>query len=233
MKRKLSAVIFTFVMAAACMTGCLEDKKSSSTESETTTASESVTEAVTDESGEEISESMELMRVKFKDIPEAESGPVIKISDTSAKPGEIAKVTVSVTGAENKWNMCGIHITYPDVLQCQIENEEDLTAKYELGEATKRNAGFVAMDWQRNLAPELVRDKKRSVFFTTMFQDNNGMDGDIVSFFFKIPDDAQPGTVYDLGYYYMDSDMFRNLENDMSLEKYAFEHLEGGSITVR
>ena len=89
------------------------------------------------------------------------------------------------------------------------------------------------MDWQRNLAPELVRDKKRSVFFTTMFQDNNGKDGDIASFFFKIPDDAQPGTVYDLGYYYMDSDMFRNLENDMSLEKYAFEHLEGGSITVR
>jgi len=215
------------------MTGCLEDKKSSSAESETTTASEAVTEVFTDESGEEISESMELMRVKFKDIPEAESGPVIKISDTSAKPGEIAKVTVSVTGAENKWNMCGIHITYPDVLQCQIENEEDLTAKYELGEATKRSAGFVAMDWQRNLAPELVRDKNRSVFFTTMFQDNNGMDGDIVSFFFKIPDDAQPGTVYDLGYYYMDSDMFRNLENDMSLEKYAFEHLEGGSITVR
>ena len=47
MKHKLSAVIFTFVMAAACMTGCLEDKKNSSAETETTTAAETVTEAVT------------------------------------------------------------------------------------------------------------------------------------------------------------------------------------------
>lgn len=237
MKHKLSAVIFTFVMAAACMTGCLEDKKSSSTESETTTAAETVTEAVTDESGSEISESMELMRIIFKDIPEAESGPVIKISDTSAKPGEIAKVTVSVTGVENKLNMCGIHITYPDVLQCQIEDEEDLTVEYEIGEAAKKNAGFFAMDWQRNLAPELIRDHKGSVFFTMMFQDNNVKDGDIASFFFKIPDDAQPGTVYELGYYFKydetSQDMFRSFEKDMSFEKYAFEHLEGGSITVR
>ena len=111
MKHKLSAVIFTFVMAAACMTGCLEDKKNSSAESETTTAAEAVTEAVTDESGEEISESMELMRVKFKDIPEAESGPVIKISDTTAKPGEIAKVTVSVTGLPDDANGKELYFT--------------------------------------------------------------------------------------------------------------------------
>ena len=155
------------------------------------------------------------------------SGPAIE------KPGEMAEVTVSITGAEKKWNMCGIHITYPEVLKCKLADEEELMADFEPGEAIKANAGFIAMDWQKNLAPELERDHKRSVFFTTMFTDNGGKDGNIVTFFFKIPDDAQPGTVYDLGYYYMDTDMFRNQENDMSFEKYAFEHLEGGSITVR
>lgn len=234
MKHKISALLAAAAMAAFCMTGCLEaDKKENTgnTEPETTAARE--VEPVTDEDGSEMSESMELMRIKFKDVPEAESGPLIKMSKTDAKPGEIAKVTVSVTGADKKWNMCGIHITYPDVLQCQIEDEEELTVEYELGAATKKNAGFVAMDWQRNLAPELTREHKRSVFFTTMFQENNGQDGDIATFFFKVPDDAQPGTVYELGYYYMDSDMFRDLDANMSFEKYAFEHLEGGSITVR
>ncbi|MCR4795865.1 MULTISPECIES: cohesin domain-containing protein [Ruminococcus] len=233
MKHKIGAVLAALAMTA-CLTGCLEpDKKESADKTQTDTTAAQNVEPVTDENGAEMTESMELMRIKFKDIPEASSGPLIKLSKTEAKPGEIAKVTVSVTGADKKWNMCGIHITYPDVLQCQIENEEDLTVEYELGEATKRNAGFVAMDWERNLAPELEREHKRSVFFTTMFKDNEGQDGDIATFFFKVPDDAQPGTVYDLGYYYMDSDMFRDLEANMSFEKYAFEHLEGGSITVR
>lgn len=229
MKLKISAVIMTLIMSAACMTGCLEESSSSSATNTDVNA-----EASTDNgSDDEMTESMELMRVKFKDIPEAESGPVIKISDTSVKPGEIAEVTVSVTGADLKWNMCGIHITYPEVLECQLLDEEQLIAKYKLGTATEFNSGFVAMDWQYNLADELVRAHNRSLFITTMFQDNNGQDGDIATFFFKVPDDAAPGTVYDLGYYYMDSDMFRNLENDMSFEKYAFEHLQGGSITVR
>jgi len=232
MKHKFSAVLMALAMTSVCMTGCLDsDKKNGkNAEAETTTAA---AEPVTDENGKEMTESMELMHVKFKDIPEIDNGPLIKLSKTDAKPGEIAKVTVSVTGADKKWSMCGIHITYPDVLECQIEDEEDLTVEYELGKATQHNSGFVAMDWQRNLADELIRNHQRSVFFTTMFQDNNGQDGDIATFFFKVPDDAQPGTVYDLGYYYMDSDMFRDLDANMSFEKYAFEHLEGGSITVR
>ena len=49
----------------------------------------------------------------------------------------------------------------------------------------------------------------------------------------KVPDDAQPGTVYKLGFYYKDSDMFRNAENDLPFEKYAFEHFQNGSITIR
>ena len=237
MKHKFSAVLMALAMTSVCMTGCLDsDKKNGkNAEAETTTAA---AEPVTDENGEEMSESMELMHIVFMDIPEAESGPLIKLSKTDAKPGEIAKVTVSVTGADKKWSMCGIHITYPDVLECQIEDEEQLYAEYEIGDAARKNAAFIAMDWQKNLPEELIREHKRSVFFTTMFQDKvTGSDGDIATFFFKVPNDAQPGTVYNLGYYfnYTDAakDMFRDIDSDSSFEKYAFEHLEGGSITVR
>lgn len=232
MKRKLLSLIAVMAASAAVFTGCLDSGKSSSagtTASEETTASE----PFTNDEGEELSESMELMYVKFRDVPALESGPVIKISDTTAKPGEIAEVTVSLTGADNQWNMCGIHITYPDVLECQLSNAEELYALYEPGDAVRNNAGFVAMDWEDNLAPEMVREHNKSLFFTTMFMDTKGHDGDIATFYFKVPDDAQPGTVYKLSYYYMDSDMFRDEQSDMSFEKYAFEHLQDGSITIR
>ena len=231
MKLKLSAIVAAALITAVCTTSCRgsDNKKEDAV---TTTAPVSV-ETITDESGEEMSESMELMHIKFHDIPDAESGPVIKMSNTEAKPGEIADVTVSVTGADQKWSMCGIHITYPDVLECQLMDQEELTVKYKLGKATELNSGFVAMDWQKNLPDELVRNKQRSVFFTTLFSENSGQDGDIATFYFKVPTDAQPGTVYPLSYFYMESDLFRNFENDMSFEKYAFEHLENGSITVR
>ena len=232
MKRKLLSLIAVMAAAAACFTGCLDSGNSSSgasTASEETTAAE----PFTNDEGEELSESMELMYVKFRDVPALESGPVLKLSDTTAKPGDIAEVTVSVTGAADQWSMCGIHITYPDVLECQLDDPVELYAKYEPGEAVKKNAGFVAMDWEDNLAPEMIREHNKSLFFTTMFMDDKGGDGDIATFYFKVPDDAQPGTVYKLSYYYMDSDMFRNSETDMSFEKYAFEHLQDGSITIR
>lgn len=232
MKLKLAALAAAMLMAGGCAAGCRDSNKVKKNETQSTTAADT-SEPVTNENGEEMSESMELMRIKFQDVPAAESGPVIKISDTEAKPGEIAEVTVSVTGADQKWNMCGIHITYPDVLECQLLDQDDLTAKYKLGKATELNSGFIAMDWQKNLADELIRKKQRSVFFTTLFTENGGQDGDIATFFFKVPNDAQPGTVYPLSYFYMESDLFRNYENDMSFEKYAFEHLENGSITVR
>ncbi|MCR5600511.1 MAG: hypothetical protein K6G33_07215 [Ruminococcus sp.] len=231
MKRKFAAAVAAMLIAAVGTTGCLDSGKVKKSEPQPTTAAS--VEPVTNEDGDEISESMELMRIKFQDVPDIDDGPVIKISDTEAKPGGTAEVTVSVTGADKKWNMCGIHITYPDVLECRLLDEDELTADYELGDASAKNSGFVAMDWQKNLADELVRQKKRSLFFTTLFKENEGRDGDIATFFFKVPDDAQPGTVYKLGYFYMESDMFRNYENDMSFEKYAFEHLKNGSITVR
>jgi hypothetical protein len=231
MKRNILAALLAAALAAGTA-GCLEKKEPVVQNSGNTTSSAS---ADGNAEGTTMTESMELMRLKYADVPEASSGPVIKISDTSAKPGEMAEVTVSVNGANENWMMCGIHITYPDVLKCKLENEDgtDFSVDYEAGPAIKKSAGFVAMDWELNLPEEMVRNKTRSLFFTTVFKENDGRDGDIATFYFKVPEDAKPGTVYDLGYYFMDSDMFRNAENDQSFEKYAFEHLQGGSITVK
>ncbi|MBR5682072.1 MAG: hypothetical protein IKW96_02150 [Ruminococcus sp.] len=244
MKRKIMAALLS-VLVAASLTGCLSDGSSKPEEKEKTTVgtvpksdektdnSQNGGNNAASGSNGEITESMELMRLKFADVPEIESGPELKIADVTAKPGDIAAVTVSVKGTGDNWNNCGIHITYPEVLKCQLENEETRDVKYEPGPAIKKNAGFVAMEWQDNLDEELIRNHERSLFFTAIFWDSAGTDGDIATFYFKVPDDAKPGTVYDLGYFFMDSDMFRNVSDDISYEKYTFEHLQGGSITVR
>ena len=226
MKRSFAAAAAALLAAALCLTGCSNKIGSS-------VVSSSEAEISSDTPTAAESESMALMRKKYADVKDAQSGPVIKISDTEASPGEIAEVTVTVSNAEGNWNMCGIHITYPDLLECQLANEEKLLAKYHLGPAAEESSGFVAMDWRYNLDEELIAKKQRSLFFTTMFTDGSGLDGDIATFYFKVPDNAVPGAVYQLGYYYMESDMFRNPSNDASLEKYAFEHLVGGSITVK
>ena len=230
MKLKIAAAALILSLSLSWTAGCSDSKTGKVSVSGSSAA---VSESSGQGSNGSSSDSMELMRKKYADVPDIDGGPFIKISDTTASAGEIAEVTVSVQGAANKWNMCGIHITYPDVLECQLKNEEDLTAKYKLGDACELNMGFVAMDWRRNLADELVSKHLRSVFFTTMFKDNDGLDGDIATFFFRVPDNAQPGAVYKIGFYYMESDMFRNFENDMSFEKFAFEHLTEGSITIK
>lgn len=242
MKHKFSVVVLAAAMTAAGLTGCLE-KKTPNTSTKTTAATSAAqgsvdpVDNILDVDGEFVSESLELVKLKYADIPDAASGPELKISETEAKPGDIAKVTVSVTGAQDKWSMCGIHVAYPDILECQLDdkhdNSQNLNAQYEVGNAAAGNAGFVSMVCQPHFSEELDREKMNAVFFTTMFSDSNGGDGDIATFFFKIPDDAQAGTVYDLGFFYMESDMFRDLSGDLSFEKYAFTHMNGGKITVR
>ena len=235
MKHKFTAAVMAAAMTAAGLTGCMEKKQPASSKKSTGTAA--VTESSADNNsmpnGEFVSESMELIKLKYEDVPDLASGPELKVSDTDAKPGEIAKVTVSIKGAKDKWSMCGIHVTYPDVLECQLDGTEGYNAKYEPGNAVAGNSGFVAMDWRENLDEELVRAHQQSFFFTTMFMDSYGGDGDIATFFLKVPDDAQPGTVYNIGFYYKDSDMLRDLEGDLAFEKYAFMHMTGGTITVR
>ena len=169
----------------------------------------------------------------FKDVPDfADEGAQIYLSDTKAKAGELAEVTLSVKNAEKEWNMCGIHIVYPEVLKPELTNTDERAVKYKAGDAIEAATGTVCMEWQSGL-PQILTDKKQGcIFFTTMFSGNQGLDGDMATFYFKVPDNAQSGAVYNIGYYYMNTDLFVNEQNIPSYQKYAFTHMQGGTITV-
>ena len=172
----------------------------------------------------------------FKDVKDAESGPLLTISNTTAKAGGIAEVTLSVSNADKQWRMCGIHIVYPDVLKCILADAENREPDYDTGDALKSMQASVAREWQSNLPDDLSSNRMGAVFFTALCAETGGKDGDIVTFRFKVPDEAKSGTVYNIDYYYSSNDktkdMFSNENNDPEFEKYAFSHCIGGTITV-
>ena len=179
-------------------------------------------------------DSQKAMDENFKDVPDADEGPLISVGNTVAKAGEIAEVKVYVEGADLNWSNCGIHLTYPDVLECVYRENDNMFLKYKAGVASEFNTGIVAMEWKKESTPpaELTAKGFGTMFFTVMFSGNNGQDGEIITLYLKVPEDAESGTVYPVGFYYLGTDMFSNLDNDSSLEKYAFEHMKSGTITV-
>lgn len=173
------------------------------------------------------------------EVPEAEpvsaaaDGPRLYIKDTTAAAGEIAEVTMAVENAEMKWNMCGIHVTYDNRLELQIVDEEEGRIRYKKGDASEYVTGSVGLIWREEGLPDEVKsDGKGCLFYTEVFEGDYGLDGDIVTFYFKVPDDAVSGTVYDIGFYYMDTDAFSNAEKDRATELYVFENWKGGTVTV-
>lgn len=182
----------------------------------------------------QLPDSKKAMEENFKDVPDADEGPLISVGNTTAKAGEVAEVKVYVEGADLNWSNCGIHLTYPDVLKCVYRDNDDMYLKYKIGEASEFNTGIIGMEWKKENNPpeELTSKGLGTMFFTVMFSGNNGQDGEIVTLYLKVPEDAKSGTVYPVGFYYLGTDMFRNIENDSSLEKYAFEHMKSGTITV-
>lgn len=219
---KLKKLIAAF-MAAAVLTSFTacgkknENESSSSSESsqsERTFPADEVTEPATEP------------------ISAAADGPRLYIKDTTAKAGEYAEVTLAVENANMNWSMCGLHITYSDVLEPLLFEGEEKLMDYTLGDASKRNNGSIAMKWASGVPQELKDKNMGSFFFTEMFSENHGLDGDIATFYLKVPDDAESGTVYDIGFYYMDSDLFINKEEDLSLQMYAFENWKPGTVTV-
>ncbi len=172
----------------------------------------------------------------YGSVPDPADGPLLTISNTTAKPGGIAQVTISVSNAERKWTMCGLHVSFPNVLDCVLADEASRSLQFDPGDALTAATGMVGKEWQEALPKDLVDNKRGALFFTAMFSGNNGLDGDIATFYFVVPKDAVPGTVYDLNYFYFSSDAvsdtFSNAEQDRSFEKYAFTHWQGGTITV-
>lgn len=231
MKFRLIALAVILCMSAV---SCSSNEGNSYSSPETSKESISVNIEDSQDEVMAIKDSEEAFKEKYKDVESAEKGPLISVGNSTAKAGEIAEVTVSVKGAERNWNMCGIHLTYPEELECVYQFEDDRNLEYEKGEASEKSTGIVAMEWKKeNLPPEeLTKQHLGSMFFTVMFNGNEGLDGDIITLYLKIPEDAESGTVYPVGFYFKDTDMFRNMAKDLSLEKYAFENMQAGSITV-
>lgn len=219
LKKLISALLAVGVFIS--LTACGDKKNDSSTpdtsESQRTFPNEVVT-----------------AQPKATEVVAADDGPRVYIGNTTAKAGEYAEVTLYVENAEQNWSFCGIHITYPDVLEPKMLEfgDDESLVDYSRGEASKYSSGATAMLWTKNMPEELTSNNLGCFFFAEMFSDNYGLDGDIATFQLKIPDDAESGTVYPIGFYYMDTDAFQNMDGDLSLQKYTFENLKEGSITV-
>lgn len=222
--KKAAALAAAAVLSAAVLPGCSSNNKSSmsaSTDSSSSQVQPDLIDPNTDPTAG-----------RLDGVEAAADGPKLTVSNTTAKAGETASVTISVKDADLKWNACGLHITYPNVLQIEMFDEEARYPRNKKGDAVDYATGTVAMVWKDNLPEELVKNELLSVFFTAIFDGNNGLDGDIVTYFFDIPEDAESGTVYPIDFYFLETDMFTNAEDDVSFEKYAFTNWVGGSITV-
>ena len=224
MKNDLMRMTAAAVLAAAVLSGCSTTKKptmsaTSPAASDTAVSADLPVEA-------------QPTKGKYDGVEEAADGAHLTISSTTVKPGETAEVTLSVSGVDKAWNMCGLHIVYPDVLECQMFNEEERLVEVRKGSAVDYATGSIAMLWRDNLTEDMIANKQKSIFFTAVLDQNHGLDGDICTYFLKVPEDAAPGTVYNIDYYYCDTDIFSNYERDPAFEKYAFDHWQGGTITV-
>lgn len=215
MKHRSAAIVLAAVMALT-MTACGSKKSDDSTVDmetyKTPTQAETTKAPVTPVSAEE--------------------GALLSIKDTTVKPGGVAEVTVHVENADLKWNMCGLHVAYPTALKPQISDAETRAMKKTVGDAAKYNMGFVSLAWFDNLPKELT-DRNYGAFFLTAIMDgNNGEDGDIATFYFDVPEDAAPGTVYDIEFFYQEGDLFSNASRDPGYDQFAFDNWKGGKITV-
>ncbi|MDE5584407.1 MAG: hypothetical protein K2J08_11980 [Ruminococcus sp.] len=226
-------ILAVSVLLSFSLLACGDKKNQDSYESPETSGKSSVGKSIETEDENKLKKSGEVLKEKYRDVPSAETGPVISISDTAVSAGGTAEVTVSVKGADMAWNMCGIHVTFPDELKCVRLKDDKQDVKCKKGEAVDMCDGFIALEWIDNKPDELINNHLGSLFFTAMFEGDSGQDGEIATFYFDVPEDAESGTVYPIGYYFMQSDMFRNLAGDASFEKYAFENWQTGSITVK
>ena len=99
-----------------------------------------------------------------------------------------------------------------------MDNAEIYVADaYEKGGAIADMTASVAVIWNKDLLAEIEKDNKFSVFFAAAGDGNVGKDGDIAAFSFKIPDDAEVGTVYETGFFYRDGDAFANADASVGL----------------
>ncbi len=214
--KKTAALAAALLLSFTAFTGCKNDEDSKSYSSDKKSNTEQQVS---------IAESPD-------EIPDSGALPVISISSTEGRPGETVTVAVSLSGAEEKWSVCGIHFSYPQELKCITKPEDETKPEFDKGDALDGALGFVAAIWNENLSDELIQNKMYSLFFAASFTGDEGHDGVISEFQFMIPEDAAPGTVYNLDFFWREGDCFTNASQDGKLTAYLQNHWQGGTITV-
>lgn len=160
------------------------------------------------------------------------AAPVLALSSAEGKAGETVDITLSVSGADKMWAASGVHILYDETLVCVPSESDPEVPKMTLGAAVEDMTACVALIWTEDKTQELIDKKMDSVFFCSAASGDLGRDGDIATFSFTIPQEAEAGTVYDLEFYFREGDMFSNTANDEDFQEYAFSHSKNGKITV-
>ncbi|MBQ8297568.1 MAG: hypothetical protein IJX77_07295 [Ruminococcus sp.] len=226
MKFKFSAVIAAALAASMLMTACSsgDDESSSDSRSKSETSSSSEAEPTT---------FVEASMVADENaVPASGAAPILSASKAEGKPGETVEVTISVSGADQQWSMCGVHVTYDERLSC-ITNGDPKKPEYAKGAAVNEIEAFTSMlQTGEDRNEYLIENKMNSVFFAAVASADLGRDGEIVTYKFTIPEDAAAGTEYKIGFYYREGDMFLDTASDAALQDYAFSHWQEGSITV-
>ena len=121
--------------------------------------------------------------------------------DGKAESNLVQDIECSVSGAQNLWEVCGIHIVNDDRLSL-VKNEITNNLLWQSGDAVSSNAISLAIC------------KENKVFFTSSavatgmkFNDGTtkfgGSDGVIMTYSVTIPDNVQPGDVYPITFKYV------------------------------
>lgn len=126
----------------------------------------------------------------------------IELSQEEAKAAPVRTIELSVSGADLKYSLTGIHITWDSRLTLE-GSEDDITR----GDALKRVSIYDA-----------VKDGSDGVFVTSGSIKNDGKDGVMFSFPLRIPSDCKPGDIYPIQIKYRNtpfsSDMFTTYDKD-------------------
>jgi len=121
--------------------------------------------------------------------------------DGKAESNLVQDIECSVSGAQNLWEVCGIHIVNDDRLSL-VKNEIINNLLWQSGDAVSSNAISLAIC------------KENTIFFTSSavatgmkFNDGTtkfgGSDGVIMTYSVTIPDNVQPGDVYPITFKYV------------------------------
>ncbi|MDE5584546.1 MAG: hypothetical protein K2J08_12690 [Ruminococcus sp.] len=160
------------------------------------------------------------------EISESETKPKIFIDNLSiysdkATAGMTVPVNIIVTGASNKYASTGLHVFYDERLT--LAEKSDGSPNIISGSAI----GALEYDFT---------ELDSGIFLTTSGKENTGLDGQMWTIFFTLPEDMQTGDKFPITIEYVEEDTFTNAENDKNgqlMGAYLFtQGISDGSISI-